>query len=271
MLACLEECGGTSTRESGFSLIGIIGVVAVAAVVAAVVLPMTVHEADRARRDLTRARMQAIVAGMIGTDPLSAHGCVDDMGTFPPDIGSLILKGSQADYTVDANGIGTGWNGPYVHHLGPIAALSEDLWGMPFAYDGVTPQLTSSGPDRQPGTADHIVWPGTPEASNGDLQVSVLGVPEGGPVVQLDTTDVLQVRASFSNNGTGATQNLTWNGVNFVMSGLHRGAHSVTAVGTGDYDGVSSVVVVVHSGLNALGLALEHPGGGAGSGSGSGS
>jgi hypothetical protein len=204
--------------------------------------------------------MQAIVAGAIGTDPLSAHGYVGDMGRLPPDIGSLIVKGSQADYTVDASGIGTGWNGPYVHHLGPVAALSEDLWGTPLAYDGVTPQLTSSGPDRQSGTADDIVWPGPPESSTGALQVSVLGVPAGGPAVLLDPNDVFQIQVSYSNNGSAATQSLLWNAPHFVRSGIHRGAHAVTAVGTGAYAGASSVVVVViHPGQNGLSLALEHP------------
>ena len=259
-------------RRDGFSVLAVMAAVAMVAVLAAVFTPMAVRQSEWSRHRVTLQRMETILTGMIGADVLVSHGYLGDMGVLPPDIQSLIVQGAQPAFTQAANGIGTGWNGPYVRHLGPISALSEDLWSMPFSYDGVAPQLTSSGPDRQLGTVDDIVWPATSEATTGDLQVTVLGVSGGGPPVTLDPSDVFEVEVSYSDEGDPTTRTLTWNGSNFVRSAIHRGVHAVTAVGKGAYAGTSSsVVLVVHSGLNRLNLALEEPEGESGSGSGSGS
>ncbi len=228
-----------------------------------VLMPMSVSQAERSRHQLTVQRMQAILTGMIGSDVLASHGYFGDMGVLPPDIASLIVQGAQPAFALDTNGIRVGWNGPYVRHLDPNSALSEDLWGMPFSYDGVTAQLTSFGADRQLGTADDIILPATLELASGDLQVSMLGILATGPPVPLDPNDVLQVQVSYSKNGDPATQDLSWDGSDFVASGIHRGVHAVAVNGTGAYAGTSStMVLVVQAGPNRLILALEKPAGG---------
>ena len=236
--------------------------VAMVGVLSSVFMPMSVCRAERSRHELTVQRMEAILTGMFGADVLASHGYFGDMGVLPPDIASLIVRGAQPAFALDTNGIRVGWNGPYVRHLDPNSALSEDLWGMPFSYDGVTAQLTSSGADRQIGTADDIILSATLEAATGDLQVSMLGVLATGPPVPLDPNDVLQVQVSYSNNGAPAIQDLSWNGSDFALSGIHSGVHAVTVSGRGAYAGTSSsVVLVVHPGLNRLTLALEKPAG----------
>ena len=236
-------------RRDGFSVLAVLAALAVLTVLAGALTPMLVRETEVARQRLTVERMQAILSGMIGIAPYVSQGYLGDMGVMPPDIQSLLVQGGQLAFTPDANGIGTGWSGPYVQHMGPTASLSDDLWGTPFSYDGVTPQLTSLGPDRSLGTADDIVLPATPESTSEDLEVSVLGIPASGPPVALNPSDVQQVRVSYSNNGTPATQSLTWNGSNFAGSGVHLGIHAVTADGTGTYAGTTAtLVLVVHAG-----------------------
>lgn len=251
----------SESRQAGFTLTEVVVAVTIVAIMSAALAPLAVQQMSRARETATVERMTQIVDGMLGGPASGRHGYLGDMGQLPPDLQSLIVRGAQPAFGLGASGIGTGWNGPYVHHMGAVTAISADSWGNPFTY-AVTAQLTSPGADRQLGTADDISLPNVPAPTVGNLVVTVLGIPNTGPPpMVLDNVSGSAVAVSFSNNGVAAQRALVWNGSAFADPGVHLGAHAITASGLNAWAGATAVTVVeeVAPGTNSLTLTLVQP------------
>jgi prepilin-type N-terminal cleavage/methylation domain-containing protein len=254
-------------REAGFTLIEIVVVLILMSLLVGAFAPLAAGQIRGQRVRLTQDRMQQVLIGMIGDRARGGYGYLGDLGQLPTVLTELNERGVQTPYAVDPNdGIGAGYNGPYVAEgLRSDVALA-DAWGTPFQYTAGTPQLISPGADRTVGTGDDLVYPAQPPTTSGNLSVSVTGVPnEGGAACLLGEDDV-DVFAAFSQQGTRAELQLAGpvgTGGPFTASNVHFGFHGVRLAGENDFAGaVARDVVEVRGSNTFLRVTLLQPAGG---------
>ncbi len=129
-------------RRYGFTLIEILVVVVILAILAAVVVPNVIGR-------IGDAKVSAAIS-----DIKTFDNAIDqyklDTGQDPPNLDALVS--AQA-----ANGVQK-WNGPYLKNQNTIP---KDPWGNPYIYkipgdNNREYDISSAGPDGQPGTADDI-------------------------------------------------------------------------------------------------------------------
>lgn len=105
---------------------------------------------------------------------LATFRYVETMGSVPPKLADLWVKGAQPDIAFDSTrGIGTGWVGPYVtddivEHLGQ---RDQDRFGNPLKYvmsaDGI--RIQSAGRDGKFGNIDDLTTQITQEELFSDV------------------------------------------------------------------------------------------------------
>ena len=122
-----------------FTLIELMLVVIIIGVLSAMVVPRLAGRSEQ-------ARVQAAKTDISSSIPLALDLYEMDMGKYPENLDYLRTRPSD----------GESWRGPYLKKK-PV-----DPWGKPYIYkapgdhnqDGY--DLSSSGPDGQPGTADDV-------------------------------------------------------------------------------------------------------------------
>ncbi|MDE3066143.1 MAG: type II secretion system major pseudopilin GspG [Verrucomicrobiota bacterium] len=129
-------------KSRGFTLVELLLVLVILATLAAIVLPKFTGTSQRAR--ITAATTQ------ISTFKTALGAYEVDMGYYPKSLNDLIQQpgGNNAQ----------NWHGPYLDN----DTVPADPWGNPYVY--VCPgkhnpssfDVSSAGPDGQPGTADDI-------------------------------------------------------------------------------------------------------------------
>jgi prepilin-type N-terminal cleavage/methylation domain-containing protein len=245
----------------GFTLIEIVVAIALISLVAGALAPLGVRSLRASQQEKTRQRMDAVMRAMIGEPALGDYGYLGDLGQLPPALVDLNSGAGKPAFAFNAtDAVGYGWSGPYAPTLAAPGAPLVDAYGQPFAYDGITAQLRSSGPDRALGTADDLVRPFAPAATVGSLSVSVLGIPSGGgPAQQLGAAQV-SVFVASSVGGVRSEQLAAGVGP-FTASGLHLGMHAVRAQGAGAWSGAPAVrdVVAIHRGVAYRTFVLVQP------------
>lgn len=126
----------------GFTLIEIIVVVVIIAILAAVIVPNVISR-------ISDARNSAAI-----TEVKTLDGAVElyqtDIGTPPPTLDALVNKSAAGD--------SPRWHGPYLKNQSTVPV---DPWGHPYLYKipgdgGREYDISSIGPDGQPGTPDDI-------------------------------------------------------------------------------------------------------------------
>jgi type II secretory pathway pseudopilin PulG len=228
--------------------------------------PLVSQQIQSQRQRLTQERMRRVVTGMVGDPREGGHGYLGDLGALPPTLDDLNTRGAQPVYVIDPNdGVGAGYNGPYVPQAGPAGVPFTDGWGIAFQYAVGVAQLTSAGGDRAFGTADDLVYPDAPTVTTGNLTVSVTGFPNDGGTACLLGEDEADVFVASSVNGTRAEAQIpgpAGTGGPFIGAGLHNGFHGVRAVGQADWAG-SAVrdVVEIRRSTAQLRLTLVQPAG----------
>ena len=242
--------------RSGFTLLEILVALVLLSLLAGAFAPLAIGQIRSERIRVTQERMERVIAGMLGDPSRGGHGYLGDLGELPPTLPDLNTRGRKPAYVVDANdGIGTGYNGPYVPQVGPAGVPFADAWGMAFAYTPGVAQLTSAGADRQLGTGDDLVYPDVAPVIAGNLSVSVTGVPNDGGVSCLLGEDDADVFASSSASGVRTQARLTGpsgTGGPFNVTGLHKGFHGVRVAGQGDFAGATLRDAVEIRGGNAV-------------------
>jgi len=126
--------------KRAFTLIELMLVVIIIGVLSAMVVPRLAGRSEQ-------ARVQAAKTDINSSIPLALDLYEMDMGSYPESL----------DYLRTRPGTGDGWRGPYLKKK-PV-----DPWGKSYIYkapgeynqDGY--DLSSAGPDGQPGTTDDIV------------------------------------------------------------------------------------------------------------------
>jgi prepilin-type N-terminal cleavage/methylation domain-containing protein len=248
---------------AGFSLIEIVVALALLSLLAGAAAPFAVQQIQSQRMRTTQERMKRVIAGMVGDPMVGDHGYLGDLGELPPTLDDLNARGSKPLYAIDANdGVGAGYNGPYVPQAGPAGVPFSDAWGTAFQYGGVA-QITSAGGDRTIGTGDDLVYPDTAPVTTGNLTVSVTGLPNDGGVECLLGEDEADVFVASSSSGTRTEAQIpgpTGTGGPFVGSGLHNGLHGVRVVGQADWAGSAlREVVEIRRGTTQLRVTLIQP------------
>ncbi len=204
------------TRGSslGFTLIEVIVVIAVLSILASMAVPLAAKVIDQSRTEATRKQMEEIHKLIVGDPALGTAGYVGDMGRLPqsPPAQPLRLLNEQLGQrnpTLQLLGVRMGWWGPYVNSGFSQQAYRNDAWGTPYAYGNPgAGQITSYGPDHNPGGGDDITYPPNPAVIDGKLLVN-LYVWDGTAYVpnpQLSAYPGMSatVRFYYSNNGAQA-------------------------------------------------------------------
>lgn len=250
----------------GFTLIEIMVVLILVSLLAGAVAPLAAGQIRGQRIRATHDRMERVIAGMLGHPTLGGHGYLGDFGVLPPDLDDLNDATDQPAYAVDPNdGIGAGYNGPYVPQVGGPGVAFVDAWGTPFAYRASAAQLTSFGADRRAGTADDLVYPEAPPLTTGNVSVSIVGVPnDDGPSCVLGDADA-DVSLSFSRRGDRrdvALAGPVGAGGPFTTTDLHKGYHGLRVAGRAGFAGaVVRDVLEVRGGNTQMRVTLIQPAG----------
>ncbi len=256
-----------AARRRGCSLIEILVALVLLSILAGATAPLAMQHVRTQRMRTTLDRMNRIVAGMVGDPARTGHGQVGDLGALPAALADLNDRGGRPLFAVDPNdGIGVGYNGPYVPQTGAAGTAFVDAWGTGFGYVAGTAQISSAGPDRQFGTGDDLLVPDAPPVATGNVVVTLTGVPnDGGPSCSLgeDDADVFVAR---SNAGVRVEDQIfgpVGSGGPFVGGAIHNGLHGVRVTGSGDFAGESvRDVAEVRGGSTRLRLSLIQPAGG---------
>ncbi|MFC1557866.1 prepilin-type N-terminal cleavage/methylation domain-containing protein [candidate division KSB1 bacterium] len=151
-------------KNKGFTLMELVIVVVILGFLAAVAIPKFSGIVNDSRINAVKSEMQEIEIAIVGdaavvSGGVSTHrGYFGDTGHMPAQLMDLINK-PASDSTWDRsanNGIGSGWNGPYVRDDG-TGAIFTDVWGNPYILTATT--LKSYGPNGTDdgGTGDDIV------------------------------------------------------------------------------------------------------------------
>lgn len=126
-------------NEHGFSLLEIIIVLGIIGGLIAVLIGNIGSSSESARKKETGVRASQVQSNLLRYQA--------DMGRMPSateDLSALFSNPGNPR-----------WSGPYGSEED-----AKDAWGVPFSYtlSGKGPQLTSAGPDGQPGTEDDLVY-----------------------------------------------------------------------------------------------------------------
>ncbi|MEA2063837.1 MAG: prepilin-type N-terminal cleavage/methylation domain-containing protein [Gemmatimonadota bacterium] len=206
--------------RKGFSLIEVIVAVAIIAILSAAIVPVMINKADQARFTRIMGDLEAIYEASIGTPSEDYFAFVGDIGRLPDSTGQLL----------DSTGQGSLWNGPYIS-LGGEMRL-EDPYGSPYQIGQDTIVVRSFGRDRidNNGGGDDLVYPETPMGTyHGYLEVRVF---INGRLITDAAGDLVAASLSYSNSGSPATMNMTFNatGYYFTIDSVHQGSHEITVV-----------------------------------------
>jgi prepilin-type N-terminal cleavage/methylation domain-containing protein len=163
--------------KRGFTLIELAASLGILSLLVTGTIYLISLELDTARQSETIAKVTMLKRAMVGDPRIvtkesrTDFGYVGDMGSLPPALTDLWVRGAKPAFTFDnAKKTGAGWAGPYIPVVGPLensAALVLDAWGNGITYSiGIGTSATtgqqyqariiSPGPDAAVGNADDL-------------------------------------------------------------------------------------------------------------------
>jgi hypothetical protein len=231
------SAGGTlPCRSSARRAARALGALLALAGALAAAAPAAATPADRVKREQTQQTMRALLEALLGSGDSS--GYVADMGQLPASLAGLAAAAVPNDpllpvFALLSGGVGMGYRGPYLPRAAAAAQSFVDAWGTPIellAGSG-TVQLRSAGPDRDSATsADNILYPTSPRATHGLLEVKLDCGTTGSSAVAPCATGEASVRVYFSSAGTESSTTALSSGASLLQfPNLHVGSHYVVA------------------------------------------
>ena len=221
----------SSFKVKAFTLIEAIVVIAIMAVVAGIAAPVIFTALERVETESTWEEMENIYTAMMGNPETGNYGYLGDMGIFPASLADLNFLGGPT-YTMKSNGIGMGWNGPYLLKGKNLQDYLYDAWGNNYNYSfsyndpstGCKGQVRvfSNGLDKNSGTGDDIQLIRN-ITTHQNIQVNLYVWQSGAWVTPANYSGTLY----YSNSGVEAGK--AFSKVSPVVSMVHRGMHTIYA------------------------------------------
>lgn len=215
----------------GFTLIEAIVVIAILAVITGIAAPVIFTTLERVETESTWEEMENLYIVMMGDPEAGNYGYLGDMGILPASLSDLSSLGGPA-YTMKSNGIGMGWNGPYLLKGKNLQDYLSDAWGNNYIYSFFYSnpstggkgevRFLSIGPDRSGGTGDDIEIR-RDITTHQNIQVNVYIWQSGAWVIPANYSGTLY----YSNSGVEAGK--AFSKASPVVSMVHKGMHAIYA------------------------------------------
>ncbi len=141
------SCSQVHRASRGFTLVELMLVIVIIGVLAAMVVPRLAGRTEQAK--IARAKSDLAAVGLA----LDLYEL--DVGRYPTSLEELTKHDPPADLSTEGK---SRWNGPYLKK-----GLPQDPWGRPYTYNqqsqhNLDYDLSSLGPDGQPGNDDMTNW-----------------------------------------------------------------------------------------------------------------
>jgi len=147
-------------KDFGFTIIELVIVIVILGLISAYAAPKMIDMVNDTRLNSTKDEMVKIKLAIVGDATAisggvaTSRGYLGDVGSIPSQIQDLLQKPvgvSGWDRTAN-NGLGAGWNGPYIQ-----AEEYDDAWGNPYVLKSDT-TIVSYGPNGiDDGGGDDII------------------------------------------------------------------------------------------------------------------
>ena len=151
-------------KNKGFTLVEIVIVIVILGFLAAAAIPKFTGMVEESRINATKNEMQEIEIAIMGASSAvsggvaTQRGYFGDVGYMPAQLTDLVTKpaADSAWNRAANNGLGAGWNGPYLNDDGS-GSLLRDAWGNSYILTSTT--VRSRGPNGidESGAGDDIV------------------------------------------------------------------------------------------------------------------
>jgi len=225
----------SSFKVKAFTLIEAIVVIAIMAVVAGIAAPVIFTALERVETESTWEEMENIYTALMGDPETGNYGYLGDMGILPASLADLNSLGGPA-YTMKSNGIGMGWNGPYLLKGKNLQDYLYDAWGNNYNYSfsyndpsvGCKGQVRvfSNGLDKSGSTSDDFGFTRN-ITTHQNIQVNVYVWQSGAWVTPENYTGTLY----YSNAGVEAGK--AFSKASPVVTWVHKGMHAIYGVASG--------------------------------------
>ncbi len=133
--------------KAGFTLIELVIIIVVLGIVAAVAIPKIGNVIAGSKTTATKEEMQRLKRAIMGNAEVTSGGKFSDrgyrgdVGSFPPNLNSLVVRpGAVATWNPYTK---LGWHGPYIDSTS--GDYLKDAWGVNYAYDSTARTITSTG------------------------------------------------------------------------------------------------------------------------------
>ncbi len=217
--------------ENGLTLMEVIVVIAIMAVIAGVAVPILFRGMGSFEIKSTQEEMENILQVFMGNPDKGSYGFLGDLGILPDELEWLVKNPGFPVYQPQTNGVGVGWNGPYLSPGFDPEGFKKDAWGNDYGFKFDYSQklskgivvLTSMGPNGGWGGGDNIELR-REFHTHRDIYIKVYAWKGGAWVVP----DKFKGELFYS--GKGQEQKLSFDQDKAVIKYIHRGLHAVHAV-----------------------------------------